>query len=196
MPFLTEELWQELPPSIKPSPLLISAEWPKEIIFSSSKIEEKFNLLRQIVQTIRHIKACLNIPISHKLPWLFFDTKDKEKAELIAEYPSYIKYLANIEGEIKKVEEKPKNITSAEGYVQGVYLYLPLPESISWEKEKSRLNLRKTKLEKELDNIERRLSSPPFLKNAPSEHIINLKNKKSELNEELTIISTLLGSNL
>ncbi len=157
MPFLTEELWQKLP--VDGESITIS-EWPKykeSWVFEED--ERLFEKVMAIVRGVRNVRADLNLPQSRKVKITVKGDSFGEELE------SYIKNLGNVD-DIEYSDERPK--TSATAYVDDIHeVYVNLGELIDVNAEINRLKKKISKLQKEKEMFEKKLSNDKFLKNAP-----------------------------
>lgn len=192
IPFLTEALWQSLPDQLKEGPALIVAKWPElNEALIDGLIEEDFELVKNIIHDIRRIRRDFNIKPGLKIP-LIIQTGDKK--ELIINTSSEITILSHIDPNNLKFDESkiPKN--SARIVNQNVIVYIPLEKIINLKVERERLSNQLSKLEQNIQKIEKKLDGP-FSKRAPpeivkqeKENLIELLNKKGSLQEQLEVL--------
>ena len=160
MPYITEELWQNLPGS---DGLLITARWPEfdESSFDNPS-EMEYSRIMDMVRGVRNIKAEMNIPPSSKTDVYYIgEVLNQEVVELVS-------HLSN-SNEIDRRAEKTSGSVSAWGDAENT-LYVVLGE-IDTDAEIERLT---GKLEKERGNLTRTLSkleNGDFIRNAPEEVI-------------------------
>ena len=160
MPYITEELWQNLPGS---DGLLITARWPEfdESNFDNPS-EMEYSRIMDMVRGVRNIKAEMNIPPSSKTDVYYIgEVLNQEVVELVS-------HLSN-SNEIDRRAEKTSGSVSAWGDAENT-LYVVLGE-IDTDAEIERLT---GKLEKERGNLTRTLSkleNGDFIRNAPEEVI-------------------------
>ncbi|AFK06691.1 valyl-tRNA synthetase [Mesotoga prima MesG1.Ag.4.2] len=160
MPYITEELWQNLPGS---DGLLITARWPEfdESSFDNPS-EVEYSRIMDMVRGVRNIKAEMNIPPSSKTDVYYIgEVLNQEVVELVS-------HLSN-SNEIDRRAEKTSGSVSAWGDAENT-LYVVLGE-IDTDAEIERLT---GKLEKERVDLARTLSkleNGDFIRNAPEEVI-------------------------
>ena len=160
MPYITEELWQNLPGS---DGLLITARWPEfdESSFDNPS-EMEYSRIMDMVRGVRNIKAEMNIPPSSKTDVYYIgEVLNQEVVELVS-------HLSN-SNEIDRRAEKTSGSVSAWGDAENT-LYVVLGE-IDTDAEIERLT---GKLEKERVDLARTLSkleNGDFIRNAPEEVI-------------------------
>ena len=192
IPFLTEALWQCLPDPVKEGPALIVAKWPEpNESFIDELIEEDFKLIKNIIHDIRRVRRDFNIIPGLKIP-LIIQTGDQK--DLIKSTSSVITTLSHIDPNKLKLDESeiPKN--SARIIHQNVVVYIPLVEIIDLKVEKERISKKLSKLEEQIQKIEKKIEGP-FSQRAPPEivklereNLDELINKKNSLKEQLEVL--------
>lgn len=191
MPFITEEIWQNLP-TAKDS--VIVAEWPKykenEICSSA---EEQMELIMNAIKNIRNVRAEMNVIPSRKAKLIVLTTKD-EIAKIILDNEEYFRTLASV-SEIELVESKDQIPSDAVSTViQGAELFLPLDDLIDFEKEIERLEKEKSKLEGEIKRVVGKLSNEGFVSKAPAHLIEEEKQKQAKYEQMLNSVLERLES--
>ncbi|MFW5648263.1 MAG: valine--tRNA ligase [Candidatus Alkaliphilus sp. MAG34] len=191
MPFITEELWQNMP-TVQGS--VIAAQWPE---YKENEVhtaaEENMELIMDAIRNIRNIRAEMNVVPSRKAKLIIL-TMDKNIAKIMSENEGYFVSLANV-SEIELAENKdkvPEDAVSA--VVRGAELFLPLEELIDFEKEVERLEKEKSKLESEIKRVVGKLSNEGFVNKAPARLVDEEKQKKIKYEEMLIHVSERLDS--
>jgi len=191
MPFITEELWQNMP-TVQGS--VIAAQWPE---YKENEVhtaaEENMELIMDAIRNIRNIRAEMNVVPSRKAKLIIL-TMDKNIAKIMSENEGYFVSLANV-SEIELAENKdkvPEDAVSA--VVRGAELFLPLEELIDFEKEVERLEKEKSKLESEIKRVVGKLSNEGFVNKAPARLVDEEKQKKIKYEEMLVHVSERLDS--
>ncbi|MBU1146592.1 class I tRNA ligase family protein, partial [Patescibacteria group bacterium] len=169
MPFVTETLW----PNFGENLLMIS-KWPKaEKKLADKKAEKDFEVLKNVVTTIRAMRADYKIEPAKRVS---LEIYGGTKTKLLEEQAGIIRNLARVENlVIKKFGTKPE--WSAGAVVEGMEIYLPLAGLIDVPKEKARLGKELAEAEKYLGVLENKLSNKEFLANAPKELVAGEKEK-------------------
>ncbi|MBM7558963.1 valine--tRNA ligase [Marinitoga litoralis] len=187
MPFLTEELWQNIP-KITDEKYLITAKWPEYIEeHKFDKEEYEFEKIKEFIRGIRNVKAEINLPQITKVEVSY---KALDNYEWIIKNEELIKELAFVT-KLEKVDEKPER--SATSYVDdNIEAYVKLGELIDIESEKERLNKKKEKLEKEFMKYDKKLNNKKFLENAPEDVIEEVKENHSLVKSQIDKLVKLL----
>ncbi|MBU1078434.1 MAG: valine--tRNA ligase [Spirochaetes bacterium] len=185
MPFITEEIFQELPNKDAES-IMISA-WPeadKKLIDTS--IEDDIEVFKRLVTAIRNIRSLMNIPPVAMID-VILSTKDKRKRELIKQSEKYIQFLAKVEKiELKdgpvKIEEAGVNVTD------NIEIFVPLKGLIEVDKEKARLDKMIGGLKQELQNIDKKLKNKNFVEKAKKEAVDKVHERKAKIMDDLKLL--------
>src|SRR5690606_7577024 len=167
MPFLTEEIWQNIA-SRKPEEALVISSWPKNETFDD-KLISSFGKATEVVTGIRGLRKQKNI--SHKESLELFVLN---KENLSTRFDSVISKLGNL----SKIEYVDRKIEGAFSFRIGSNEYfIPLQGSIDIEAEKNKLLEELSYQEGFLKSVEKKLSNERFVNNAP-EKVVEMEVKK------------------
>lgn len=183
MPFITEEIWGNLPGAQK-DVLLIKARWPKYDENQNYPIaEEKIELIMDITREIRNIRAEADTPPSKKLKAIIVSAG--KEFEYIETGNRFIKNLANISEITLKNKKKdiPEDAMSA--VIKNVEIFIPLAELIDFKAELQRLEKEKDRLQSELKRVEAKLSNESFMSKAPQKVVDKEKEKQQKYQDML-----------
>lgn len=179
MPYLTEELWQQVPVSIRgQSPSIMIAPYPH---FEKNKIdpeaEAEINWLKSLILAIRNFRGENKISPAHKIPVIYFYKWNATDKLRITENKEFICFLAKIE-RIAFLEEGEKNQNHIEITTLANLEALAQKDdlSIDFTQEIGRLEKELDKLYKELEKSQKILSGD-FRKNAPA-HVVEQAEKR------------------
>ncbi len=178
VPYISESIWSHFNHSD-----LIIAEWPKEEKYKLESVgerEKNFELIQDLISSIRHARAANKVEPDRKLKAVVYAG---EKADLLKANQEIIKGLRTgiKELDIKtEGEEVPDSIYLIE---KGVEIYLL--GALDKEKEKARIVKEIDRLRAFLENIELKLNNEAFLKKAPNSVVDKEKSKRAEAAEEL-----------
>ncbi|MCE5038261.1 valine--tRNA ligase [Staphylococcus auricularis] len=179
MPFVTEQIWQNLPHE---GETIVTAEWPrvrKEFIFEDSK--ETMEQLVEIIKSVRQSRQEVETPLSKAIP-IFIQAKNDQVKETLIDNQNYIDRFCHpselvIETSIDIPEKAMTSVTAA------VDVVLPLEGLIDMDKEIARLEKELDKWQKELDRVNKKLANENFVNKAP-EKIINEEREKQQNYQE------------
>lgn len=192
MPFVTEEIYQELPVA-KEAEYLIVASWPdaEELSrFVDTDAERSIVLVTEIVSGIRATRA--RYGISPRQPLSMAVKAEDAEIELLEAQRSLIEGMGNLESlEISAEAEKPAESTVILG--SGVEAYVVLSGLVDFEAERARLEKEQKSLEADVAKLEKKLSNPGFLAKAKPEIVAKDTAKRDELSEKLSRVNEQLA---
>lgn len=175
MPFISEEIWQHLQHR-SPNEALVITAWPpsNEKLIRSDE-EDAFVKIKQIVSSIRNIRAEANIAPSLPLQ-IVIRTDDEATAEQLLRQEWVIKKLQKTSSILIATDaDKPGLCASA--MVDNIEVFVPLEGLIDLDKERDKINKELQRLEGFKKSIESKLSNENFTSRAPAEVVENEKNK-------------------
>jgi len=179
IPFITEEIWKSMNKenakrSIMKSSFPSSNDWTADEAGA-----QKSEWLKNFVSSVRQIRSEMNIPPKQPISIIIQDasSSDHEKLETLG---SFIRNLGSVESITHKEssDDLPKSAIALLGEMK---VFIPLAGLVDIEEEKSRLEKKLSKLNKELESIENRLSNDAFVEKAPIEVVDDLKAKFKRL---------------
>ncbi|WP_026693767.1 valine--tRNA ligase [Peribacillus kribbensis] len=180
MPFITEEIWQNLPHS---GESITTAEWPSvREDLSDQQAAEEMKLLVEIIRAVRNVRSEVNTPLSKKIK-LVLKAKDENIAEVLRKNAAYIERFCNPE-ELTIGTEAPASEKAMTAVVTGVELILPLEGLINIDEEIQRLTKELEKLNKEVDRVQKKLGNPGFTAKAPEKVIEEERAKEKDYSEK------------
>ncbi len=177
MPFISEEIWQQLPN--RKEEALVVAAWPEasEKIHFPIEVEE-MDLFQEVVRAIRNLRSQLKLPPDQKTP-VIVKAGEQSAACLNAE-SHQIKRLAAVDDlTIAAGAAKPEQALTAI-ITEDLEVYLPLEGVIDFEAERARLQKELTQVETEIKRTESKLRSEGFLKKAPAEVVAKEKARRDD----------------
>ncbi|WP_139892626.1 valine--tRNA ligase [Bacillus sp. D386] len=188
MPFITEEIWQNLPHQ---GESITTASWPVvNPDLTDEKASDEMKLLVEIIRTVRNIRAEVNTPLSKKIK-LSLKAKDAETQAVLEKNSSYIERFCNPE-ELTIGTDIPADDKAMTAIVTGVELILPLQGLLNIEEEQKRLQKELEKWKKEVERIEKKLSNEGFMKKAPEKVIEEEKAKLADYVEKREAVQSRL----
>lgn len=195
MPFITEEIYSNLPKHNIDSKALMIREYPKanaKYIFED--IEKDFNLIQDIVSGIRNSRSSFNLPPNKKLDVIIRYTSDyfKNTAE---SYKDIISALSLTESlNIVSSADSDRNKGSFVKVFEGGEINVNLVGIIDLEAEKKRLEKEAAGYKKDLEAVNKKLSNENFMSKARQEAIDTENRKKKEFEDKLKGIEEVLSS--
>lgn len=182
MPFITEEIWQQLPCKRTGESLCVRKYPVAEDGIEDRETERKMDIVMDAVTGIRSIRGELNISPSLELRTLIRPLDSSE--DVLKENITYITKLGRAkEVEIGKNIKAPKN--SAAAVRPEMEIFVPLKGVIDVDVEISRLNKEMAKTEKELIFLKKKLANEDFRAKAPKAVVEESQIKYTENQEKL-----------
>jgi valyl-tRNA synthetase len=184
MPFITEEIWHNLPGA---QGSIMRAVFPADqkdnaAVTAEDQAEADMDLLIKLISAIRNIRGEMNISPSKTLAAVVL-TRDTNMNELIETHQNMIINLANLDAfEVNQSAAKPKS--SATAVVGAATLFVPLEGIIDFDLEARRLEKELNKLTKELATVTKKLANRNFLDKAPQDVVEKVKAKHEGLQEK------------
>jgi valyl-tRNA synthetase len=193
-PFVTEELWGHLKSACQENSELFSpkhgweealiiAKWPtaQDIEGWEDQKIKNFNIIQEIVRSIRNIRTEKRIPPSKKIPAIIVAG---EKLDILTDQAATIIALANLDKTETRIfqhlEDKPGNQTTM--VLSGVEIFLPLDDLIDVDAEKDRINRELNEIQNQITRLETLLNSP-FAEKAPAAVVQKEKEKLNQFQE-------------
>jgi valyl-tRNA synthetase len=174
MPFVTEEIWQNLPHK---GPSIMIKEYPSGLPRDKAA-EELMGHLMEAVSSIRSIRGELNISPSVELD-VSIRTKDDKVIDILLKNETVIKKLARLRSlVVGRDVSKPKGAASA--VTAGMELFVPIKGAIDISAEIERLNKELAKISETISFLDNKLINEDFLKNAPKNIVEKEKGKYAE----------------
>lgn len=180
MPFITEEIWQNLPHE---GESITVAAWPEvDSSLTDDAAAEEMKLLVDIIRAVRNIRAEVNTPMSKQIK-LMLKAKDEETLAVLKKNAAYIERFCNPESlELSTDASAPEKAMTA--VVTGVELFLPLAGLINIDEEIARLEKELDKWTKEVSRVQGKLSNERFVSKAPQKVVDEEKAKEQDYLEK------------
>ena len=197
MPFVTEEIWQQLPRRKENGSIMI-AEFPKpDLRYDDEAAADEMGLIIEVVTAIRNIRGEMNLPPGEQI-MVLFRAKSEKAEKRLQENQSFIRSLALV-NQFKFGWNLEKPLHSAFAAVRDVEIFIPMERS-RMEEEAKRLQKEIVKIEKESALVMKKLSNEQFLSKAPPEIVQEVKEKalafriqRDKLEESLNKIKERIG---
>ncbi len=198
MPFITEEIWQDVAPrakikskTIMHRPFPVNATQPYEDILVS-----EIEWVKQFILGIRQIRGEMNISPGKPVPVILQGADISD----ISRKDSHALLLRNV-GRIKSMSILDKNDdppTAATALLGNMRLLVPMKDLIDIDSELARLSKQKEKVNYDLQQSKNKLKNEKFIQNAPAEIIKQEQDRvkefmkiDSQLSEQITKLNDL-----
>lgn len=170
MPFVTEEIWQQIS-SRTPQEALIIANYPKEKPFDEGILDE-FEFIKEVISGIRTIRKEKNIPFKEEISLSVIDNE-----HLTTKWNSIIEKLGNVSA-ISYVEKATEGAISFR--VKANEYFIPILDKINIEEEIKKLETELHYAEGFLKSVRAKLSNEKFVNSAPAQVVENERKKEAD----------------
>lgn len=188
MPFITEEIWQNLPHD---GATIMYAKWPVVEEDKAYKNEiTGMELVMDSIRKIRNIRAEMNVPIGKKIPIIIYPKAGYE--QLTKDSTKYFLSLAKGSEVIVEKSDAKRIEKSAMAVNEAFEIYIPLEGLVDIEEEKDRLKKELTELQGEIDRINSKLGNASFVAKAPTVVVEKEKEKLVIYEEKFNTVKTRL----
>jgi len=176
MPFITEELWQNLPHKGESIVIAAYPEFEPECVDTS--LESQMDLIQEIVTKVRNIRSEMNVD-SKVTVRVRVATTDSEQAKLLSEAREYIFKLAQV-SELEIVPQLSGDKLAARAVAGGLALEVPLTGLIDVQAERTRLQKEIEKTQAEISKLDRKLADASFVERAPEEVVAENRRRSAD----------------
>ena len=186
MPFITEEIWQNIPHEGETIMLEKYPEYTDALSFPEEAAD--MEKIMKAITAIRTRRNEMNVPPSKKAK-LYIATAE---ADTFAHGVEFFKKLASA-SDVEIGEEF--SIDGAVTVVTGsAKLYIPMNELVDMEAERKRLNKELEQTKKLLAQDEGKLNNPGFMGKAPAAVIEKIKNQAQREREKIALIEAAIAN--
>lgn len=184
MPFVTEEIWQQIAPA---GQSIVVAKYPVvDENYRDAQSEKAMEQVMEIIRAVRMIRNEMNTPLSKKVD-LFIKANDEATMDLLTANKAYIERFCNPEAlEIALIPNAPEEVVSQT--LPFAQILMPLAGLIKIEDEIKRLEQEVVKLEKEVDRVVKKLSNQGFVAKAPAAVVEAERAKQVDYEQQLSAV--------
>ncbi|HAM16651.1 MAG TPA: valine--tRNA ligase, partial [Eggerthellaceae bacterium] len=193
MPFVTEEIYQDLPFDRSEDPYLIGAAWPEAQALAGyvdADAERAIDLVCETISAVRSTRARYRLSPRQELDAVV--KASAADAALLQEQRALVEGMANTASlSIAPDAQKPEAAAVVLG--SGVETYVVLAGLVDFEAERARLGKEREKLAKDEAKLAKKLSNQGFLAKAAPEIIQKDRAKHAELADKIEKIDAQLA---
>lgn len=161
MPFITEEIWQNLPHD---GPSIMVAPWPQPSGLAAPVQEKAMETVMAVITEIRTMRSEKNVQPGRKITAIC--QGDPDALAILSDGELDIVNLAGLETLILEAPgEKPAQALSA--VVEGISVFLPLAHLVDLDEEIARIKKDLEEAQRELQRAESKLANEGFISKAP-----------------------------
>ena len=181
MPFVTEELWDQLAPKKGRKGMLMEDKWPElEKALRAPDAEDELGWLIRMISAIRTVRSEINVPPKAELNLIISDASEETRTRLDI-HDNLLRRLARLR-HIVFADKVPSS-----GIVQVVIdeatAALAIGDAIDISKEKERLQKELSRVELEIEKLQQKLDNENFIKKAPPKVVAEQRQRTSEYQE-------------
>lgn len=186
MPFITEEIWQTLPHD---GETIMLSPWDKYDESRNFPAEEsEMEKIMAAIKAIRNRRAEMNVPPSRKAQ-LFIETASEDTFRIGAVFMQKLASASEVTvGKDFSLETAVSIIT------EDARIYIPMAELIDFEAERARLNKELAAAEKQLSQIDAKLSNENFVNKAPANVVQGQRDAAEKLRDKIAMLKDSIAS--
>jgi len=192
IPFITEEIWQNIPGRNRPVSIAVD-RWPKpNKSLMNAEIEREMDLVQRVTFSIRNMRSEMNVSPTTNVRVIIRPTGEMARST-ITRHAAHIQELARC-SEVTIDAKAAVSRQAAKTFLPEAEVYLPLEGVIDIETERRRLEKERDRLTSLIERIQTRLDSDEFVTKAPAEIVEQEKQKLSEYEQKLIKLNDSLSS--
>jgi len=176
MPYVTEEIWSELPSA---RGLLLASDYPRgdDALFDPDA-DRRMTMLRDVVVAVRNVRAAYRVSPSARIPVLV--RAPHASAEILRAVEDGILRLAGAASlEVGPAVAKEKG--SAATPIGDIEVVVPLSGIVDLDAERARLEKEMQKVDKELSDVQSRLANESFVSRAKPDVVGREREREARL---------------
>ena len=178
MPFVTEEIWQDLAARANGESIMVSPMPKAEAV--DETLLSRFALLQEAVSAIRNIRKQKNIPQKEAI---------ELKVVLDENYPSEAEAVLVKMGNLSAITPvTEKNPTDAGFIVKTTQYFIPMGDNVNIEEEIAKLEKDLAYYEGFLTSVMKKLSNERFVSSAPAQVVANERAKQADAEAKISAI--------
>jgi valyl-tRNA synthetase len=186
LPFMTEEIWQQIPKSIRGnSDTIMLQTFPERDDDKLDLIaDQDVEWIKAVVTATRNIRGEMDISFAKKIPILFYNGSEEDKSRL-EQNKVLLSFLIKPE-KLQWLIEGDSIPVSATGLVGDMQILVPMSGLIDKEAELARLDKEIDKKQKDKARVEGKINNPNFVDRAPPEIVQKEKDKLPEIESAIS----------
>ena len=185
LPFLTEELWQKLPSTVRLSgdTIMLQPFPVADENLINDAVSKDINWLKTVVTGVRNIRGEMDISPAREVPILFSNGSAEDQGRL-NKFTQELFFLVRPESLtwLGDNAEKPMSATALVGEMK---LLVPMAGLIDKEAELSRLDKEIDRKQKDRAKTQGKINNPSFVEKAPEEVVQKERDKLQDLDSAL-----------
>ncbi|HKV23835.1 MAG TPA: valine--tRNA ligase [Candidatus Acidoferrum sp.] len=184
MPFLTEELWHQLPQEAGAKSIALARFPAAPATWANARAEEQFSLLQEVIKELRNLRADLKLPDPKKKVAAEFSSTKKVTRDLLNTNSDAIVRLATL----SELKISAEHLQQTGGGVRSTARFdvrIAYSDAVDVDAEKKRLEKEMDGLRKAITSKENQLGSETFRSRAPEKIIHGMQESLATQRVEL-----------
>ena len=181
LPFLTEELWQKLPSTVRLSgdTIMLQPFPVADENLINDAVSKDINWLKTVVTGVRNIRGEMDISPAREVP-ILFSNGSAEDQDRLNKFTRELSFLVRPESLtwLGDNAEKPMSATALVGEME---LLVPMAGLIDKEAELARLDKEIDRKQRDREKTEGKINNPSFVEKAPEEVVQKERDKLQDL---------------
>jgi valyl-tRNA synthetase len=184
MPFVTEELWQQLPVALREADSIMLAPWPEPGGWSYPDEAAAMTLLQQVIGAARALRARYDVPPARRAPMTIAAESASDRATL-ERFADDVARLASA-SEARIVDRAPRTEGVVSEVVRGgIEVAVRLADMVDVDRERARIGAEIASVERLLGSSRAKLDDERFVSRAPAVVVAREREKAADLERSL-----------
>jgi valyl-tRNA synthetase len=189
MPFVTEEIWQQVAPRAGiDGPTIMLQPFPQPATGEADgKAVADIEWLKKFILGVRQIRGEMDIPPGKPLP-VILDNASEADERRTNEHASLLQRVGRVESVtlLADGEEPP---AAATALIDELRLLVPMKGMIDVDAERTRLGKQLDKVQSDLARARSKLDNPNFVNNAPADVVTQEKQRAADFERQIAQLS-------
>ncbi len=192
IPFVTEEIWQSLPTKGRAEGMLMAAQYPTaQPDWRDTAADAEMETLIDVVRSVRNIRAEMNLAPKIELDLRLGESgASREVGARVRANEAMIRRLARV-GAIDYGGVPPRGCATA--IAAGAELFVPVAGHVDLSAEVDRLRREISRVDKESEQLKKKLDNPAFLAKAPDDVVEKGRARARAADEERATLAQSLA---
>jgi len=185
MPFVTEEIWQQVAPRAGiEGPTIMLQPYPRPAAEDADgKAVADIEWLKKFILGVRQIRGEMDIPPGKPLP-VILQNASEEHAQRAEEHATLLQRVGRVES-VTRLAEGDEPPASAMALLDDLRLLVPMKGLIDVDAERKRLGKQMGKVQADLDRARAKLDNPNFVSNAPADVVTQEKQRAADFERQI-----------
>jgi len=189
MPFVTEEIWQQVAPRAGiDAPTIMLQPYPQPATAGADEqAVADIEWLRKFILGVRQIRGEMDIPPGKPLPVILENASEADQRRA-AEHASLLERVGRVESvTLLAAGEQPP--AAATALLDDTRLLVPMKGMIDVDAERKRLGKQMDKVQADLSRARAKLDNPNFVNNAPADVVTQEKQRAADFERQVAQLS-------